>query len=93
MFETMATVAGLAAPQIGADLQLKPWFQPQRPLPRGPGRASHGASSTPAIEVLPAQQGRRLGRLPSVPGLRVVNVTTAQCHLGFDVEGPIDVEA
>ena len=66
MFETMhaANGAGLAAPQIGVDLQLVIFgFRQQRALPGAPPVPRNGADQ-PAHHAARRRRGRGLGGLP-----------------------------
>lgn len=98
MFETMAAVngAGLAAPQIGVDLQLVIFgFSHNARYPEAPA-VPPTVLINPVIEVLPgSSKVEGWEGCLSVPGLRgVVERDDRVRYRGFDVEGrPIDVEA
>lgn len=98
MFETMAFVngAGLAAPQIGVDLQLVIFgFSHNARYPEAPA-VPPTVLINPVIEVLPgSSKVEGWEGCLSVPGLRgVVERDDRVRYRGFDVEGrPIDVEA
>lgn len=98
MFETMAAVngAGLAAPQIGVDLQLVIFgFSQNARYPDAPP-VPPTVLINPSIEVLPgSSRVEGWEGCLSVPGLRgVVERDDRVRYRGFDLEGqPIDVEA
>lgn len=98
MFETMAAVngAGLAAPQIGVDLQLVIFgFSQNARYPEAPP-VPPTVLINPVIEVLPgSSKVEGWEGCLSVPGLRgVVERDDRVRYRGFDVEGrAIDVEA
>ncbi|MEO3693412.1 peptide deformylase [Roseateles paludis] len=98
MFETMAAVngAGLAAPQIGVDLQLVIFgFSQNARYPEAPPLPAT-VLINPVIEVLPgSSRVEGWEGCLSVPGLRgVVERDDRVRYRGFDLEGrPLDVEA
>lgn len=95
LFETMHAVhgAGLAAPQIGVDLQLVV-FGSNQPNPRYPKRPPVPATvlCNPVITPLGADEEEDWEGCLSVPGLRGVVPRWARIrYTGFDPEGtPID---
>lgn len=97
MFETMRAVkgAGLAAPQIGVDLQLVIFgFSRNDRYPEAPS-VPETVLLNPVIEALDAGEEEGWEGCLSVPGMRGVVPRHARIrYRGFDLEGrPIDREA
>ena len=97
MFETMRAVggAGLAAPQIGVDLQLVIFgFQHNARYPDAPA-VPETVLLNPAIEPLGSDEEEGWEGCLSVPGLRGVVPRFARIrYRGFDLDGvPIEREA